>query len=292
MSIQRIAVLGLGIMGGGMATQLVSKGFSVSVWNRSPKKAEALREAGATVAATPAEAAKGAEVVIAMLGDDDASRTVWSGPDGALAAMSPGAVAIESSTLTLERIREFALEAAAQGVAALDAPVTGSKAQASSGTLRFLVGGEAEALGRARPALEAMGNVVEHLGPIGSGAIFKLANNFLCGVQVASMAEALAMVETNGMDSGRIAALLVDGAPGSPLLTAVSKRMVNRDYAPNFTPPLMAKDLTYAAQAFAEAGIELKSAAAAIERFQAAARTGFAEQDIATVIEPLRAPQS
>jgi 3-hydroxyisobutyrate dehydrogenase len=288
MSLQRIAVLGLGIMGGGMAAQLLAKGFSVSVWNRDPRKAEALRGGGALVAATPAQAAAEAQLVVAMLADDDASRTVWLGPDGALAAMAADAVAMESSTLTLDWTRELAAEAKRRGVAFLDAPVTGSKVQAHSGALRFLVGGEAAALDRVRPALLAMGNVVEHLGPSGSGAVFKLANNFLCGVQVASMAEAIAMVEANGMDARRVAALLVDGAPGSPLATAVSRRMVERDYAPNFTPGLMAKDLAYAARAFAEVGLEVKSAAAAKERFETAAKEGFAEQDIATVIEPLR----
>jgi 3-hydroxyisobutyrate dehydrogenase len=288
MTVHRIAVLGLGIMGGGMAAQLLSKGFSVSVWNRNPQKAEALSQAGARVAATPALACADAEVVIAMLADDEASRAVWLGPDGAMAAMGPRAVAIESSTLTLDWIRELASQAALRGVAFLDAPVTGSKAQAHSGALRFVVGGEAEALELARPALEAMGDTIAHLGPAGSGALFKLANNILCGVQVASMAEALAMVEANGMDARKVVALLVDGAPGSPLVTAVSKRMLDRDYTPNFVPALMAKDLTYAAQAFAQAGIELKSAAAAVERFRAAARMGFGDQDIAAVIEPLR----
>jgi 3-hydroxyisobutyrate dehydrogenase len=288
MSLQRIAVLGLGIMGGGMAAQLLDKGFEVSVWNRDPKKAEALKASGALVAATPAEAVEGGELVVAMLADDDASRTVWLGENGALAAMAPGAVAMESSTLTLDWTRELAATAAQRGVAFLDAPVTGSKVQAHSGALRFLVGGETAALDRVRPVLLAMGNVVEHLGPSGSGAVFKLANNFLCGVQVASMAEAIAMVEANGMDARRVAALLVDGAPGSPLATAVSRRMVERDYAPNFTPGLMAKDLAYAARAFAEVGLEVKSAAAAHERFETAAKNGFAEQDIATVIEPLR----
>jgi 3-hydroxyisobutyrate dehydrogenase len=288
MSLQRIAVLGLGIMGGGMAAQVLAKGFSVSLWNRDPKKAEAFRASHAVIAATPAAAVADAEMVIAMLADDNASRAVWLGPDGALAAMSPDAVAIESSTLTLDWTQELAAEAKARGVAFLDAPVTGSKVQAHSGALRFLVGGEAGALDRVRPALLAMGKVVEHLGPSGSGAVFKLANNFLCGVQVASMAEAIAMIEANGMDARRVAALLVDGAPGSPLATAVSKRMVERDYAPNFTPGLMAKDLAYAARAFQKVGVDVKSATAARERFETAALDGFADQDIATVIEPLR----
>ena len=288
MNFPRVAVLGLGIMGSGMAAQLLSKGFAVSVWNRDPKKAEALRLAGAVVAATPAQAATGAEAVIAMLADDEASRTVWLGPDGALAAMAADAVAIESSTLTLDWTRELAAEAQRRGLAFLDAPVTGSKVQAHSGALRFLVGGQAETLHRVRPALDAMGSAVEHLGPSGSGAVFKLANNFLCGVQVASAAEALAMIEANGMDARRVVALLVDGAPGSPLVTAVTKRMLDRDYDPHFTPALMAKDLAYAAQAFAQVGLDLKSAAAARDRFLTAAEAGFDEQDIATIVEPLR----
>lgn len=285
---RRVAVLGLGIMGGGMAAQLVKHGFSVAAWNRNPARAEPLRTAGATIAGSPAEAAEGADVVLAMLADDEASRHVWVGEQGALAAMKPGSVAIESSTLTLAWVRELADESRRRGIAFLDAPVTGSKAQAHDGSLRFLVGGEASALDRARPALEAMSNAIEHLGPVGSATIFKLVNNFLCGVQVASMAEALAMVEASGMDSARIAALLVDGAPGSPLLNAVSRRMVQRDYLANFVPGLMAKDLRYAAEAFASAGIQVASAASARRRFEDAAAGGFADRDIATVIEPLR----
>lgn len=288
MSKQRVAVLGLGIMGSGMAGQLLQAGFSVSVWNRSAAKAEALGAAGARVATTPAEAAEGAELVVSMLADDDASRSAWLGESGALAAMMPGAIAVESSTLTLDWVRELATQARARDIGFLDAPVTGSKVQAHSGALRFIVGGETAVLERAQPALAAMGSI-EHLGPGGSGTIFKLANNFLCGVQVASLAEALAMLEAAGIDARRAAALLAGGAPGSPLVASVSKRMLDRDYAPNFIPGLMAKDLRYAAQTFAEYGIALASAAAARQRFEDAVAAGLAEQDIAAIVEVLRA---
>jgi 3-hydroxyisobutyrate dehydrogenase len=284
----KIAVLGLGIMGAGMARQLVAKKFDVTVWNRDAAKATALTSAGARVAGTPARAAAGADIVLAMLANDDASRTVWLGEHGALAAMREGAVAIESSTLTVEWVRELAAAANGRGIAFLDAPVTGSKAQAESGGLSFLVGGPAELLERVRPALAAMGSNVSHLGPTGSGAMMKLINNFLCGVQVASLAEAIAMAERAGLDARQAAAVLSAGSPGSPLVKIVAQRMLDRAYEPNFLIPLMAKDLDYARQAFTRAGIELASADAARARFVDAERAGMGQKDIAAIIELLR----
>ncbi len=284
----KVTVLGLGIMGGGMARQLVQKGFDVTVWNRNAARAAPLVTAGAHLAPTPADAVRGADLVFAMLADDEASRAVWLGAGGALAAMRDDAIGLESSTLTIGWIRELAAAAQARGVGFLDAPVTGSKAQAENGALSFLVGGPPELLERARPALAAMSASVAHLGPSGSGAMMKLINNFLCGVQVASLAEAMAMAERSGLDARQAAAVLGSGSPGSPLIKIVGQRMLDRAYEPNFFVPLMAKDLSYARQAFAQAGIELKSAEAAGERFIAADRAGFGDRDIASIIELLR----
>jgi 3-hydroxyisobutyrate dehydrogenase len=284
----KVSVLGLGIMGAGMARQLIAKGFSVAVWNRDAAKTAPLADAGARVAASPADAARGADIVLAMLANDDASRAVWLGESGALAAMTSGSVAIESSTLTVDWVRELAATAAQRGVDFLDAPVTGSKVQAESGALSFLVGGSEEVLQRARPALAAMSGAITHLGAAGSGAMMKLINNFLCGVQVASLAEAVAMAEKSGLDVRQATGVLAAGSPGSPLVKMVAQRMLDRAYAPNFFVPLMAKDLQYARQQFAQTGIELKSADAARERFVAADRAGFGQQDIASIVELLR----
>ena len=284
----KVSVLGLGIMGAGMASQLVAKGFDVAVWNRNPAKAAPLAKLGARVANTVADAVSDADLVIAMVADDVASREVWLGSKGALAAMRHDAIAIESSTLTIEWVRELATAAEARGIGFLDAPVTGSKMQADSGTLAFLVGGRADLLERARPALAAMSGGVRHLGPSGSGATMKLINNFLCGVQVASLAEAMAMAERSGLDAHQAAAVLGAGSPGSPLVKMVAQRMLDRAYEPNFFVPLMAKDLAYAREAFARMGFELKSADVARELFLAAERAGFGEQDIASVVELLR----
>lgn len=284
----KVAVLGLGIMGAGMARQLVAKKFDVTVWNRDMTKTAALESAGARVAGTPALAAAGADVVLAMLAHDDASRSVWLADHGALAAMHRHAVAIESSTLTVDWIRELAAAAEDRGIGFLDAPVTGSKAQAESGALSFLVGGGAELLERVRPALAAMGGNITRLGGTGSGAMLKLINNFLCGVQVASLAEAIAMAERSGLDVRQAATVLAGGSPGSPLVKMVSQRMLDRAYEPNFYIPLMAKDLSYARQAFARAGIELASADAARTHFVDAERAGLGQKDIAAIVELLR----
>jgi 3-hydroxyisobutyrate dehydrogenase len=284
----KVAVLGLGIMGSGMARQLLAAGFEVAVWNRSADKAQPLADEGARIAASPADAGKGAAVVIAMLADDAVSRAVWTGEDGALAAMHEGAIALDSSTLTGGWVTELAALAEARGVRFLEAPVTGSRDQAAQGALRFLVGGAADVLEAARPVLDAMGSATVHLGPVGSGATVKLANNFLCGVQAASLAEALALFEKRGLNVEQAVSVLTEGAPASPLLKAVSRRMLDRAYDPHFFVPLMAKDLSYAGQALAEAGIPSTIAEAARKRFLDAAAAGHGEQDIASIIEPLR----
>lgn len=284
----KVAVLGLGIMGSGMARQLLAAGFEVSVWNRSADKAGPLADAGARVGSTPAEASKGADVVVAMLADDTVSRAVWTGEDGAFAAMAKGAIAIDSSTLTGSWVAELAELAEARGIRFLEAPVTGSRDQAAQGALRFLVGGEADVVADVRPVLEAMGSAIVHLGPVGSGATVKLANNFLCGVQAASLAEAVALLEKRGLDVEQAMTILTDGAPASPLLKAVSRRMLDRAYDPHFLVPLMAKDLGYAGQALAEVGIVSSIAAAARQRFVEADDAGHANEDIASIIEPLR----
>jgi 3-hydroxyisobutyrate dehydrogenase len=248
-------------------------------------------QAGARLGATPADSARGADAVIAMLADDAASRAVWLGDSGALRAMGRGTLAIDSSTLTVDCMREIGTQAAARGIGFLDAPVTGSKPQAEAGALNFLVGGEPAALERARPLFAAMGRGHVHLGPVGSGALLKLINNFMCGVQLASLGEALGMAHRSGLDVKLAGEVLASGSPGSPIVKMVMERMVARDYTPNFLVSLMIKDLTYAMQAFAARGLDLDDARAACKRFQDAAAAGHGDRDIASVFEPLRASQ-
>ena len=285
---ETVAILGLGTMGAGMAGNLLKSGFSLTVYNRTAAKAGPLLAAGAKLAATPAEAVKGASVAISMLADDEASRAVWLGEDGALQAASQGTVLIESSTVSPAWIAELAGLAAQPGLELLDAPVTGSRMQAEGGQLTFLVGGSEKTLEAARPVLQAMSKEIMHLGPVGSGAKLKLINNFLCGVQIASLAEGLAWIERSGLDREKALAFLKAGAPGSPLLGAISARMVDHSYAVNFLLRLMAKDLLYAQTEAAHCKVDLTTAEAARSLFEAAIAKGFGEADMSSVIEPLR----
>ncbi len=286
----RIGFLGSGIMGGGMSRRLLAAGFPVTVHNRTRAKAAAVIAAGAAFAASPREAAEGADIVFSMVADDGASRLMWLGERGALAGARRGAVLVEASTLTVGWVRELAAAAAAAGAEFVDAPVTGSKNAAAAGELNFLVGGSEAVLERIRPALGAMGRSVTHLGPTGSGALVKLINNFVCGVQLASIAEALAWIERSGLDRAKALGVLLDGAPGSPIAKLVTTRMIAGDYTPNFPLKLMAKDLGYAAQESGAEGRPLTTAPAALDVFQRAIAAGHGDKDMSAVIEPLRRP--
>jgi 3-hydroxyisobutyrate dehydrogenase len=285
--VEKVALFGLGNMGAGMAGQLLRAGYQLTLWNRSIERAKAFEQAGAHVAASPREAAERAEIVISMVADDKASRLVWTGEDGALAGVRPGSVLIESSTLSPEWVKELAIAASAKGCDLLDAPVTGSKPHANSGELRFLVGGERAAFDRVLPVLRAMGSEVIHLGVSGSGALMKLINNFVCGVQAAALAEALALIEKTGLDRDQASMVLLNGAPASPLVKTLAPRMMARDYTVNFALELMCKDLSYASAEGERNEIPLITAPAALKLFDRAVQQGFGQLDFSAVVEPL-----
>ena len=276
-------------MGGGMARRLVGAGFPVTVYNRNREKAAALASAGAKVAGSPREAAQGAAIVFSMVSDDVASREMWLGNEGALQGAPRGAVIVECSTLTITWVNELAQAAVERGCECVDAPVTGSKAAAAGGELNFIVGGSAAAVENVRPALNAMGRSVTHLGPTGSGALVKLANNFLAGVHVAAWAEALAWIERTGIDRARAVAFLMDGAAASPVTKVVSARMAAEDYQPNFFLRLMAKDIGYAMKEAEQKKVSLTTAATALQRFRDAIAAGHGDKDMAALVEAVRA---
>ena len=289
MSQPAVAILGLGIMGSGMARRLLSGGFPLSVYNRNRDKANALAGAGARLATTPAEAVSCADIVISIVGDDAASRAVWLGADGALPAARPGALLIESSTLTVAWVVELGRLAAEHQQQFLDAPVTGTKPHAASGQLLFLVGGSRAALERARPVFSVLGRDAIHLGPVGSGTRMKLINNFLCGVQVASFAEALALIDAGGLDRQKAMSILTEGAPGSGIFKRIAARATSGDYTPDFLLRWMAKDLGYASVEAAQHGLALETAASALSVFNHAIEQGHGEEDFSAVIKLAKA---
>jgi len=284
---KKIAFLGIGVMGAGMSARLLDAGFPVTVWNRNRARAEPLAQRGASVAATPREAASDADVVIAMVADDDASRTAWTGEAGALEGLREGSVAIECSTLSPEWIADLATLVVDRGASFLDAPVTGSKPQAASGEVMFLVGGDAAVLDSVREVLRPMSRDAVYMGPVGSGSKMKLVNNFQSAVQAVALGEALALSERSGLDPVAAMHVLVHGAPGSPLVKTVGARMLARDYSVNFFLRLMRKDVSYALDEARRNGVELRTAAAALEAFDTAIEAGWAEADFASVAEPI-----
>jgi 3-hydroxyisobutyrate dehydrogenase len=288
MSKPRVAVLGLGIMGGGMATRLLSAGYPLSVYNRSREKASPFADAGAFVATSPREAAARAEIVISMVADDGASRSMWLGADGALAEASPGSLLLESSTLSVGWVRELARAATQKGCEFLDTPVTGTKPHAAAGELFFMVGGSATGFARARDVLSILGREVLHLGPNGSGALMKLINNFVCGIQAASFAEAMALVDVSGLNREKCISVLANSALASPLVKRMLASMAADDFTPNFPLKLMTKDIGYAIQEAARCGLPLHTAPPALDVFKHAVEQGLGDQDFSAVVKSLK----
>jgi len=284
----KIALLGLGLMGSGMAGRLLDAGYPLSIWNRTPGKGQALEARGATLAKSPREAAAGAAVVISMLADVPVCRDVWLGRGEALVDIAPGTIVVESSTVSVEWIEELERAAQDHGCELVDAPVTGSKPQAEAGQLLFLAGGASATVNKVTPILKAMGRDVVHVGPSGSGARLKLINNFLSGSQVAALAEALSLIERSGLDREKALRVLTEGAPGSPLVKLLSGRMTARQYEPNFVLRLMAKDLRYAVTEADHQALDLDMGRAALRVFEHAIAAGQGDDDMSAVVEQFR----
>jgi 3-hydroxyisobutyrate dehydrogenase len=280
----RVAILGLGAMGSRMAVRLLRAGHTVTVYNRSSPPVDALQAAGAIHGITPRSAVEGAEIVIAMVRDDEASRTIWCDDrDGALKGLGPRAIAIESSTLTPGWIRELSELAHAAGACFLDAPVVGSRPQAENGQLIYLVGGDKETLDRAKAILLIIGATVHHVGPVGAGAILKLAANALFGTQVAAIAEIFALLNRLDCDPHTMADVLNSLPVTSPAAKgALALILANAD-APLFPIELVEKDFGYALGEAKANSLAMPVTAAAHQRFETAKLRNLAASNITAV---------
>jgi 3-hydroxyisobutyrate dehydrogenase len=291
---RRVAFIGLGRMGHGMAGRYLDAGFKVAVWNRSKAKAEDLIARGAQWAASPKDAAVDADAVITMVADDEASRAVWLAKDGAAAAMKAGALAIECSTVSHRHALEMARELRGRGLIYIDCPVTGLPEAAATGKLTLLVGADAADLEKVRPYLAPLCTTIRHFGAVGTGTVYKLINNLMGAVQIASLAEGIAIAEQAGLDMNLVAEAMATGAVASPQVIRHSKRMVARDFSgASFTAALRHKDAAYAV-ALAEAllpGVPVSRAAlAAYEKAKASAPDDDEGKMIEIVSRPKRRP--
>lgn len=279
-----VAVLGLGAMGSRMAKRLLDQGFAVRVYNRTAARGEALGAAGARVAATAADAARGADAVLSMVTDDEAARRTWLDPErGALTTTSAGAVAIECSTATPSWGRELEARARAKDIAFVEAPVVGSRPQAEAGQLVHLVGGEPAAVERARPILAALGRAAHHVGEAGRGAAMKLVVNALFGAQVAALGEMLGLATRSGIDLEAALAVLGTLPTTSPALVGVGALVRSADHAPRFPIELVAKDFRYAVQEAAGLGLETPVITATGRAFEDAAAAGLGAENISAI---------
>src|ERR1700743_3158514 len=199
--VARVAFIGLGRMGHGMAGRYLDAGFTVSIWNRSKLKAEDLIARGARWATSPEDAAIDADAVVTMVADDEASRQVWLTKDGAAAMMKAGTLAVESSPLSYQHALDLSRELRSRGLIYIDSPVTGLPDAAAAGKLTLLVGAEVADLEKARPYLTPLSTTIRHFGAVGAGTVYKLINNMMGAIQIAGIAEGLAIAEQAGLDS-------------------------------------------------------------------------------------------
>ena len=243
----RVAFIGLGRMGHGMAGRYLDAGFTVSVWNRSKPKAEDLIARGAQWATSPEDAAIDADAVVTMVADDAASREVWLTRDGAAATMKAGTIAIECSTVSYQHTLDMAHELRGRGLIYIDSPVTGLPDAAASGTLTLLVGAEPADLEKARPFLAPLGTTIRHFGAVGTGTVYKLINNLMGAIQIAGIAEGLAIAEQAGLDMKLVLEAVETGVAASPQVIRHSRRMAERNFTgATFTAALRHKDAAYA----------------------------------------------
>lgn len=287
----RIAFLGLGKMGSGMAARLAAGGHSLAVYNRSAARAESLARLGARVADSARSAAENADVIIGMTADDESSRAMWLGERGALSAPNaPDALAIECSTLSHEWVIELARQVRARGFRYVDSPVTGLPDAAASGTLTLLVGAEPADLDAARPVFASLATRILHFGPVGKGTAYKLMVNLLGAIQIASAAEGMAFAEAAGLDPRLVADAIASGQAASPQVVRNVRRFVAADHtgAVNFTPALRLKDVEYALRMAQELGVPQAFGAVAADIYRRLCAAGFARDNESRVIDIMR----
>ncbi|MEA2346538.1 MAG: 3-hydroxyisobutyrate dehydrogenase [Thermoleophilaceae bacterium] len=283
---ERVAFLGLGIMGSRMAANLCRSGFEVVAWNRTPERAQELAEAhGAQVAATPAEASSRAEVTITMVVDGPQVEAVLLGPDGAAEGMAPGHLTIDMSTIAPESARGIASRLQEREIGFIDAPVTGSRPKAEDGTLTIIAGGEEADIERARPLFESMGEVLVHVGPVGHGQTAKLLNNTLAAINTAGVAQAIATARRLGLDPERLLEVVAAGSGNSTALALKGRPMLDHDFDPLFKVEHMLKDVRHCLDTAAQADVPFTLADAAKPLYERAAAAGPEGRDFAAIIE-------
>lgn len=291
----QIGFIGLGNMGGPMLRNLLKAGHQVKAFDLAEAALTAARAAGAETVASPAEAARGAEVVVSMLPAGEHVRRVYLGDDGVIAAAAPGTLLIDSSTVDVETARAVSAAAAAAGHEMVDAPVSGGVGGAEAATLTFMVGGSDTGFSRAEPILQAMGKAVIHAGGPGNGQAAKICNNMLLGISMIGTAEAFAMAEKLGLEAQKLFDISSKSSGQCWSMTSycpapgpVPASPANRDYKAGFTAAMMLKDLKLAQQAAAASGAATPLGAAAEALYALFCASGRDQLDFSGIIKMMQ----
>jgi 3-hydroxyisobutyrate dehydrogenase-like beta-hydroxyacid dehydrogenase len=278
-----VAFLGLGTMGAPMAAHILARGHALTVWNRSRDRAASLVAAGATLAATPAEAARAADVVVTMLADPAALHAVFDGSDGVLAGLGAGALVVDMSTVDPKSARELDAKVRARGGRFVDAPVSGTRKPAVDGTLLIMAGGEPADVERARPVLEAMGRIVV-VGGVGQGMAMKLVLNGLGAHMMTGFAAMLVLGARHGLAPRAMLEVIGGGAFSSPLYAGKGPRIFARDFSPDFKLSLMKKDQELVLATADALGYDMPSLRTIRDVLEQAVAAGFGDGDLSGVI--------
>lgn len=279
-----VGYIGLGLMGKSIARNLLKAGFPLVVHNRSQAAVEELAAEGARRAASPAEVTAQVDIVFTNLPDSPDVEQVVLGPEGILEAAHPGQIFVDNSTIKPETARRLAAALDAKGCAALDAPVSGGDIGARNGTLAIMVGGEAEALERARPALEAMGKTITHVGAAGAGQVAKAANQIMVAAQMVAMGELIVFAQKAGVDPQKVVQAIKGGAAQCWTLDVKPPRLFAGNRQPGFKAYMQAKDLNIVLETARAYGIPLPATAENAQLFQAMLQMGLGELDNSAVI--------
>lgn len=285
MAKERVGFIGLGIMGEPMARNILAAGFPLTVWNRTPGRAEALLAEGATLADSPADVARLSTIIVSCVSDSPDVEHVALGPGGVIEGAVSGSCYVDCSTIAPSVARSVATRMREQGVGMLDAPVSGGDVGAKAGTLAIMVGGEATDFERCRPLLDAMGSTVVHVGPSGSGQVVKLCNQVAGGLNLLAMAEAIALARAAGVDPARMLEVVSSGAAGSWMLSNLGPRAVQGDYAPGFMVDLMQKDLRLVLEAAEQVNAPLPGGALVQQIFRTLQARGRGREGTQAIVD-------
>jgi 3-hydroxyisobutyrate dehydrogenase len=286
---EQIGFIGLGIMGRGMAANILRAGFSLAVWNRTAQRAEALVAAGASLAGSPADLASRSDIIVVCVSDTPDVQEVMLGDDGVIHGARRGALVIDMSTISPAATRQLAARLAQNGVEMLDAPVSGGSEGAERGTLSIMVGGEARSLARALPVLQAMGQRITHVGANGAGQMVKLVNQVLVVGNCLAMAEGLMLAQAGGVDLAKCLEAISAGAAGSWMLSNRGPQILARDWRPGFTIALQQKDLRLVLEAADEVGAPLPGVSLIFQLYRSLEARGLAGDGNHGLIKALEA---